>query len=360
MNDAPHYDLFWDAFNATEQSSGITHYLKNNMEALQSLGVTPKLCNHIEPDVIRRIKTLYCYRLSEAIPKERQSVIIFRGLSNINLPLYFLSQRPQNVRFVITIHDLIPMLYPQYVSKFQRFNWQVLFPNVLKLADRIICISEWTKNSLLEQYSSIENKIVVIPNGFPKSGQSLEMKKSSSRTCRVLTVSRYEPYKNLNVIVDVLRCDVNHDFNMSVVTNQVGIKFFKKNAKKYIDSGRLILHCHLSRTELNNLYSNADVYLQPSLVEGFCLPAAEAQSLGVPVVYLSGSGIDEVVCPQFGVGLKGQFDTEAWCTALCEANLMNGNRTRLDALKSFLTHKNSWNDSAKALKLLYDDLAKSP
>ena len=109
-----------------------------------------------------------------------------------------------------------------------------------------------------------------------------------------------------------------------------------------------------SPSALDQIYASHDVYVQTSLLEGFCLPAAEAQSSGIPVVYTAGSGIDEVVCPASGRGVSTSATVTQWVTEILDVAAAAPGMAA--SLGRWVSQRPTWNDSAIALKKLYNSL----
>lgn len=211
--------------------------------------------------------------------------IIYHGLSNINLPTVGI-KRPKD-RFIVTIHDLIPLILDK--GSLLALQMQFLLPRVLARANAIIAPSVWTKNHLAEKFGSeIFEKTVVIPNGTrnPRTFEKRISKNLSAKTMDVLIVARGEVYKRLVLVKEVACALKDHSF--ALVTDEIG--------KRQMGDAppNLRVYTKVNDNELEALFQCSKVLLHPSLYEGWCLPAADALVRGLHVVYCSGSGIDDV------------------------------------------------------------------
>jgi glycosyltransferase involved in cell wall biosynthesis len=115
---------------------------------------------------------------------------------------------------------------------------------------------------------------------------------------------------------------------------------------------RLILKTRISEHEMQDLHAAADLYVHPSRLEGFCLPAAASISHGVPVIFTKGSGIDEVV-GEAGMGLLPGDDARKWAAAI-EELLSRNDRSGLCKARNAAAI--SWDDVAASTRGLYDKL----
>jgi len=107
---------------------------------------------------------------------------------------------------------------------------------------------------------------------------------------------------------------------------------------------------------MDTLYRSSDVYVQTSLSEGFCLPALESLSRKTPVVYQTGTALDEVVSPLVGVGVTASASVKEWETAVCFASRLKREKNFQINLKRHFTKVSSWKEAAFQLNKLYNSL----
>jgi glycosyltransferase involved in cell wall biosynthesis len=306
-----------------------------------------------------RSKIFSPIRNFSAALRKNPSSFVYHGLSNINLPVTGgQKKRARAIRFVLTVHDLIPMLVRSGdVSWSSRTQFKALLPWALRNADAVIVVSEWTRSTLLEHFPDQSSKIQVIPNGFPLFFAKLPKREIREPSpLRLLTVGRGEPYKRQRLFLDILSLGGGKLFG-TLVTSAISRKDLSL-AKELSARGWLEVSIAPASDKLIQHYLASDLYLQTSYLEGFCLPAAEAQACGLPVIFTSGSGIDEVVCKSSGYGLPQTAGTKEWLDTIF--GLSNGLPEGLQELRaqafSWATSRPSWLDAANSLKNLYNSL----
>ncbi len=366
--------VFWSGYGLRNSYSGIYHYGFHLACELNSRGIRPSVIGFGSVDSklsavtsqCRLPKKFFspiyeskliepCFSYQAAVKASSNSRFIFHGLSNIDLP-FFLKKETGKARFVITVHDLIPLIYPKSVSRSYHLQFKYLLPRVVERAEVIICVSEWTKRWLQQFCKSASSKIVVIPNGMELNPKCLDFSSANeTKHIRLLAVGRVEPYKRFDRIIEVLnrysdRCC------FSVVTDADGKKFFYDYAEPYIDRGRLKIFTSLNDSELSSQYQNCDVLFHPSECEGFGLPVAEALGFAKPVVYQLGSGLDEVVSSSVGVGLEAGAQVDDWIDAIERSFSLSLDSGWERRLKDHFRTKNSWKDAANSLKSIYEQL----
>lgn len=203
---------------------------------------------------------------------------IFHGLSG-ELPLRW-DKKP--IKKVVTIHDLIFVRYPQYYSFFDRKIHFWKFRKAAESADRIIAISEQTKQDIIRFLKIHENKIEVIYQGCHqafKEEQSEEFKVSVKEKFSlpprfILNVGTIEERKNLLNIVKGIQ---GTQIPLVVVGRKT--KYFKA-VEAFIRKNKMekqVMFLEgVSMDELAVLYKLADIFVYPSFFEGFGIPVIEA------------------------------------------------------------------------------------
>lgn len=368
--------IILDGYGFGGKESGIVNHTINILRHLNKFGIYPYVWLLDYNELFENYKNIYviksaCKRVITSkiiwphfiyLKSKNLNLIsantIFHGLSNINIPFLFKSTKG---KFVVTIHDIIPIIDKRMVSYslYLQFNFSI--KRLLKKVDKVICISEWTKRTLMEFCKVAEEKIVVIPNGFNKIDDKhvlnyyKESKERLDNKIRLLFVGRFEKYKNINFLLQLLR-SYKHKFILHLVSDNIGRLWCINNGSDLISAGILKLYSNLSQDSLKKLYLQTDVYVHPSLYEGFCLPAMEALSYGVPVVYMKGSGIDEVVGHEVGIGLNRKDTIDIWISAIESMFYQSLKQDFCNKLYTYLNYQASWHDIMLKLIKLYDNL----
>lgn len=370
--------LFWDGYGLSRPGSGIFYHGKRLAAGLDRLGVRPQIITDMvdqpvlspgirqltlprgrfSPEVFRTNKLLWPGRtgrfMARRYRRHQGPPMIYHGLSNFNLPggAGFRAK----FRTVLTVHDVIPLLPGTGLPATFRFQMRRAMARSLPGADVIICVSEWTRKTLLDLFPTLQSRILVIPNGFIPPGELTETNRPlPSQTLRLLTVSRYESYKRLDWWISLVERR-GREWELDLVTDMRGISMLEKRYAGLIGAGCLRLHTGLTDADLQVLYRRASVYVHPSLYEGFCLPVTEAFSFGLPVVYRSGSGIDEAAGRTVATGLAATASDDDWVSAVEQ-----GGRRRLEPgfqrdLRRWIADTTGWEGAAQTLLQVYDNL----
>jgi len=238
------------------------------------------------------------------LPFSIQSIKIdlFHGLDHIGIPFIYKSK---TCKYVVTIHDLITLIYPDKFTLKHRLIQNTLLPKVLRKADRIIANSNSTKNDIIRLYPEYESKIKVIYEGidskfFQRDSKEIErtLKKYNIDYKYFLFLGTIEPRKNIiNVIEAFIKLKQEGNVEQKlVITGRKGwlYKEILEKMQKAPFFQDIVFTDFINDEDLPFLYSGADIFLYPSLYEGFGLPVLEAMACGVPVITSNISSLPEV------------------------------------------------------------------
>lgn len=232
------------------------------------------------------------------------------------------------VKYIVTIHDLQALHYPEYFSKKKYYWLKLAWRNTVRNADRIIAISEFVKNDILKHYKCAKDKVSVIYNPIKLDDGYADF---SHLSCRLgieankyyYTISSLHPHKNLMTLCKVVK--MLKDTNPSTCPKLVitGIRGGHENViYKYVKDNGLEENCiftgFISNSERNTLLKNADAFLFASVFEGFGMPIIEAMMMGTRVVSTDKTSLMEVSCGK-STYVSDPYDVEEWIEKIKEA-----------------------------------------
>lgn len=195
-------------------------------------------------------------------------------------------------RRVITIHDLTYKRFPDLLQKETLANLERQMMREITIADAIVCVSEATRQDLLRFYPVDPERAVAIHSGLGSPASASPVIGLPPRY--VLFVSTIEPRKNLETLVSAyerLRAAGTYDGSL-VVVGRIG---WKSEALLPRLRGAGIVHLdYLPAAELATVYERAEVFVFPSIFEGFGFPLLEAMARGVPTIAARSSSLPEI------------------------------------------------------------------
>jgi glycosyltransferase involved in cell wall biosynthesis len=226
------------------------------------------------------------------------------------------------VPFVVTVHDLSFLLFPEGFRGGNRTYLRLMTGWSVRRARRVIAVSESTRQDLLRLYGLEPDRVDVIPNGVDAAFQPLPAGEVTAFRVKqglpehfLLFVGTLEPRKNVVRLVEAYARLPQPRCPLLLVG---GKGWFYERVFRRVEELGLTEEVHFAgyvpAEELPWWYNAATALVYPSLYEGFGLPALEAMACGTPVVTSTTSSLPEVV-GQAGL-LVEPTDVEALTAAL--------------------------------------------
>ena len=203
--------------------------------------------------------------------------------------LKYLNNKP----FVLTVHDLTYEVLSDIVKP-HRNDDQVTQRSILcPLASRIIAVSENTAADIMKFYHVPESKIKVIYHGAPETHESRSLKPLFDFPYLLYVGSRGS-YKNFTWMLDALQPWLQQQGNVKLVCT--GPEFNASELEQIHSLGLtdMVVHRFADSDELYRLYNHAEVFIYPSMYEGFGIPILEAFANGCPVILSRASCFPEI------------------------------------------------------------------
>ena len=273
---------------------------------------------------------------------------------------------------VVTVHDIVPYLMrddPEqdvYLRKFDRYVDNMAMQN-LRRADRIIAISSYTKRMLVEYLGCLPDKIDVILYGLdhdlfrpvPVGDEFRRRHKLDPQYQYLLYVGSENPRKNLPRLLEAFA---------KVRINNPNVKLLKIGTPTYMEQHRrlmtqieklnltdaVVFYDHPSQEDLVAFYSMADLFVFPSLYEGFGMPPLEAMACGTAVLASNAASLPEVVGD--AAVTQDPYDVQAWAGSIEEI-------LEDEVLRKSLQNKGlaraanfTWENNARATLNVYEQL----
>lgn len=226
---------------------------------------------------------------------------IYHGLSQ-ELP-YGINKT--GAKTIVTMHDAIFMRYPKLYSPTYREIFIYKNEYACKVADHIIAISEQTKRDFIEYFNVDEKKISVIYQGCNPiyNGKISEEKKKDIREKYnlpqqfVLNIGAIEERKNAMQIIDALH-QRHLDIPLVVIGRPTSYisKMHRLISRNKMEKQVIFIH-NAETIDLPTIYALSDIFIYPSIFEGFGIPILEALRSGTPVIASTGSCFEETGGP---------------------------------------------------------------
>ena len=251
-----------------------------------------------------------CWRTALSLHKilEKQGIDLFHS------PFY-LAPWKLECPSVITVHDLMMLAFPNFFTGRNMFvrsyaSWfmKVAVPRSLSKATRLIADSHNTRGDLMNFLGLPAEKIVVIHPGISSHFRKIEDEENLRQTRKelglhqriVLYFGNTRPYKNLPRLLrafgGLLQESGGKDYVLVIAgAEKRNATLLKKMANDLRINENVVLIGGLSEEKAVSLMNLAEVFVFPSLYEGFGFPPLEAMACGTPVITSNRASLPEVV-----------------------------------------------------------------
>jgi len=283
----------------------------------------------------------------------------------LHFPLHSLSLLFKVKPTILTIHDLTEYRLKNYYSKSRILYRKAMLPISSKLADRIIAVSEYTKEEIIRIFKIRPQKILVIYNAANSRYKPINKaqckeflrKKYKIDSPFILYVGQIQhPNKNIVRLLHAFS-KIKSDFRVKNKLVLVGKSHPSANiVYQTVDelhlNKDLFFTGYIPDEDLPYFYNAASLFVYPSLYEGFGIPVTEAMACGCPVIASDTSSLPEVA-GDAGI-LIDPKNIDEIAKAIIEV-LNNSIKREKMVQKGFKQIKKfSWEDSAKKYIEMYE------
>ena len=304
-------------------------------------------------------------QIAAMVRKSKCNLIHYPVHFSENIGSYLINNR---VKTVLTIHDIGPMLhdndkriwYDQPDIETQTL-WQWGLRLASKRADHIITVSENTKRDCVKYLGIPPEKITVIPcaaspifHPRPEKDVIAFLHNIGIQQPYVFYTGGLSSRKNVERLLDAyeILCEEGYWHNLLIAGNSPDKTHAESIQNRFGD--RVIFTGHVPPQTLAYLYCGADMFVYPSLYEGFGIPPLEAMASGTPTITSNTSSLPEVV-GDAGIMVDPNSTSELYCAMKLVAN----NKNVRDKLKFSGLERAShfkWIDIAKQTWKVYEDI----
>ncbi len=225
----------------------------------------------------------------------QNEVAIYHVPRNIGAPLF------TKIPVVVTIHDIIPHIFPsQYLGNIlERIYYEIAIRVSIQKSDKIITISEFSKQELIKHYGVKPDKIVITLLAYNKAFRKISdvellkpvKDKYNLNDKYLLAIGGSEYRKNMQRLINVYKKYFSTEYRLIVI----GGKWRDVDLPgKYEKEKNICFLTNIPEEDLIAIYNMADVFVFPSFYEGFGIPVLEGMACGVPVITSSVSSMPEV------------------------------------------------------------------
>jgi len=227
----------------------------------------------------------------------------------LTFDLYFcpvgkLEPRPVPIPSVYTLADIQDIYFPQFFSRRSLLARRIHYKNSVTMADRVITISDFSRDALIGRYHLDNRKVVKIylaaeEDFFGGHGRVRQSRLQGIPQRYVFYPANRWKHKNHRTLFEAIRI-LNEEYRDEVSLVLTGYDpkggfDVSAESRRLNITDRVVSLGFVDKKDLISLYGNAQCLCFPSLYEGFGIPLVEAMAAGCPVVCSNTTSIPEVV-----------------------------------------------------------------
>lgn len=283
---------------------------------------------------------------------------------------------PKEVRLITTIHDISFNFFPEHIKWTDWVFLKSLIPLSLRRADKIIAVSQFTKNEIERYYNTDPGKVIAIHNAVGPEFHSQAKKDEIQQVIKkyqlppryILYVGTLQPRKNIPFLISAFaEFKKKHsglkeikDLALVIAGKRYGHNYDRKidTVLQRLNSSQpncercILLPGYIDQPDLPALYQRATLFCSASLYEGFGIPLLEAMASGTPVLCSDSSCFPEIAgnaAILFKNNDMKDFTMKAY------DGIMNADaRRELKGKGSVRAKEFSWEKSARATAELFE------
>lgn len=268
--------------------------------------------------------------------------------------------------FIVSIHDICFEHFNNIFPRWKYIIQKILIPFSARNATKILTLSEYSKKDISTRYNIPEDKIVVTYCGVsdrfsvqadPCEARRYAQKKFNTGERYLLTVGNLQPRKNISRLITVygnlLKSSNRYPGKLVIVGKS---EWRSELLVEAVRGSQLDEHVvftgYVTEDDLVKLYNAAEIFIYPSIFEGFGLPPLEAMACGTPTLASNTSSIPEVVGS--AALLFDPFDEKDIHEALVSCLKSPDMRKNLSSMGVAQAKKFSWDKTAGIVQNVYE------
>jgi len=285
--------------------SGIGTYLKNILPYLLPqfkvtlLGNKERLSQYVfhnNCQVIKFNAKIYSVKEQLLFPLKIPKTDFFWS-PHFNTPILPIKAKKR----ITTIHDVNHLTTMNKMTFLKKIYSKYLYTNAIKRSKKIITVSNFSKNEIVKYTKAKIYDIAVIYCGVNECFSVCEPKEIVLPEKYILFVGNVKPHKNLKTLLEAyghLDKELQHKYKLVILGKKSGFITPDRGVFEFIEKKALTKSVfftgYIEDDVVPFVYKNAQIFVFPSLYEGFGLPLIEAMTVGVPVLSSNAASLPEI------------------------------------------------------------------
>lgn len=232
-------------------------------------------------------------------------ILIYNRVDVYHSPNYMIPILPRigkasKIKYIVTIHDIIPLLFRDHAPKSKKSRlfpvFKFLMKSVVRQADTIITVSKASADDIVSFFSITNtSKVKAFYNACSEKFQPIAFEQKKNN--QFLYVGRADPYKDITTLIRAMSIVLEDGYDASlIIAGSPDPRYpeAEELTRQLNLTDNITWTGYISEAELIRLYQESTALLHPSLYEGFGLQIIEAMQSGTPVISTNGGSLKEV------------------------------------------------------------------
>lgn len=369
---------------AQEETPGVGHYASNLIRTLLEIDKKNQYVLFFDrrisdEDLSRfqkakaKVKYFPFHQYKKFLPGVYSELLIAAAIKKEKLDIFHSPKHALPLAYrgkcLITVHDLAVFKRPQLFSKKGVSQAKKALASTLKKCQKIIAVSQATKNDINEIFKIPKNKIEIINNGLDKIFHRVPSEKETRKVLDkykisgkyILFLGTLEPRRNIPRLLEAylsLKQREPLDCKLVLAGKEGWLASeFRQMVSDFGLKEDVIFTGYVPPQELNSLLRKAEVFIFPSLCEGFGMSVIEAMAAGLPVIASNVSSLPEVA--DKAALFVNPYDIKGMAEAIRKLLKNKGLRKRLIEKGKKNSQRFNWQKCAHQTLAVYKKVAKA-
>lgn len=267
--------------------------LPKNVQFCQVAGQSRSTGIRIIDRIINRIK----------MKMQKKSVLAQNKIDILYCPFSAATYGEKGIPTVSTILDIQHEYYPQFFEPAELNHRRKFYQDIVKSAERVICISDYTKKTFCEKYGFPESKAqtvyIAIQNRFLKEDDTVLDRLDIRGRKYIAYPANFWEHKNHKLLLTSFGMYHAQDKDMKLVLTGNTLEqreYYEALLKALNLSEHVVITGYVNDDELHSILKNAKGLIYPSLFEGFGIPVVEAMHLHKLIACSNLTSLPEIGC----------------------------------------------------------------